>query len=126
MKKALFSLFLTLASTTFAWSLKTGTYELKGTNPQGGSYRGEVVIAPQGKNYSVIWYIGNKQVQAGVGIHNEWEDLFSVAYADQSQRSWGVVSYKVGAWGDLDGTWTAYQGTTQGTEKLTWSSSSTY
>jgi len=127
MNKAIICLFLALINTTFAWGLKTGTYDLYGTNAGGYSaYHGEVIITPQGDNYSVVWMIGNTQAQVGVGILNSWEDILSVAYTDLNRSQWGVVSYKVGAWGELKGKWTTIQGTTQGNETLTWKSYSTY
>lgn len=103
--------------------LRTGTYDLVGTNSSGDTYRGQVVIAPQGKNYAVVWLIGSRQAQIGVGIYNSWEDLFSVAFADHGRSYWGVISYKVGSRGELEGKWAASDSRGQGIEKLKWVSS---
>jgi len=119
----LFFIMATMLSAKEYKELRTGTYELVGTNSSGDTYRGQVVIAPQGKNYAVIWLIGSRQAQIGVGIYNPWEDLFSVAFADHGRSYWGVVAYKVGSWGDIEGKWTASDGRGQGIEKLQWVSS---
>lgn len=128
MKKALFlmALFLSLTSSIYAWTLKTGTYDLSGgNNTGGGGYRGEVIIAPQGDNYKVIWMIGSKQAQVGVGIlHN---DILSVAFTDVGNPSfWGIASYRVGPWGELEGKWTASDGVTSKPEYLVWKNYYTY
>ena len=120
MKKMLCFFFLVIAATSFAWELKTGTYDLYGTNVDGSSFRGQVVIAPQGDNYSLTWYIGSHQAQVGVGIHRSWEDVFSVAFADLSRGYWGTISYKADVWGNLEGAWATSSGVRQGSETLRW------
>jgi hypothetical protein len=126
--KTFFSLLLFIVTTVLGArelkELKTGTYDLVGTNSSGETYRGQVVIAPQGKNYAVVWLVGSRQAQIGVGIYNSWEDLFSVAFADHGRYYWGVVSYKVGAWGELEGKWASSDGRGQGVERLKWVNSS--
>ena len=129
MKKMGFLLviFLTLASGAYAWTLKTGTYDLSGGNNNWGNagYHGEVVIAPQGENYSVIWRIGSKQTQIGVGILQD--NVLSVAFTDIANPSfWGVASYRVNAWGELEGTWTSYDGVISKPEHLLWKNYFTY
>jgi len=128
MKRVISFLFLICTALLGAWELKTGdfktgTYELVGTNSSGDTYRGQVVIAPQGKNYAVVWLIGSRQAQIGVGICNAAEDLFSVAFADHGKSYWGVIAYKVDSWGKLEGKWTASDGRGQGRERLKWVSS---
>ena len=116
-----------MTTTLFGWGFKPGTYEMHGSNADGsGSYHGEVVIAPQGDNYSVVWRIGSYQSQVGIGVYRDWDDVLSVAFADLSKGFWGVASYKVGFFGNIEGKWTASNGTTQGTEYLTWKNYSTY
>lgn len=127
MKKSLIVLFVSLITTAFPWSLKTGTYNLTGSSAESGrTYYGQVIIAPQGKNYQVIWKVGNSQAQIGVGIYRDWEDVLSVAYLDLNSQVWGVASFKVGVYGELEGKWTTAEGTNQGTEYLTWQSSFLY
>ncbi len=125
MKKLILS--LCFVSSVFAWTLKTGTYDLSGGNSSwlGSGYQGEVVIAPQGDNYQVIWRIGSRQAQIGVGILKD--DILSVAFVDASNPAfWGVVSYRVGPWGELEGVWTSSEGVTQKPEYLVWKNSFIY
>ncbi len=126
MKTILLCLFFAILNTAFAWGLKTGTYDMYGVNANGSTYQGQVVITPQGDNYNVVWLVGNNQAQVGVGIFNSWEDILSVAYTDITRTQWGVVSYKVGSFGEIKGKWTTYEGTRQATETLTWRNSYTY
>ncbi len=127
MYKLFVCLFVGLMSTAFSWGLKTGTYDLYGYNSSGVStYQGEVVIAPQGDNYSVFWRIGSSQAQVGIGILRDWESVLSVAFADLSKGYWGIASYKVGAFGELEGKWSGANDSYQGTEILKWKSYSTY
>lgn len=128
MKKTVFlmALFLSFVSSGYAWILRTGTYDLSGGNNTGGTgYHGEVIIAPQGDNYKVTWLIGSKQAQVGVGVlHN---DILSVAYVDAGNPSlWGVASYRVGPWGELEGRWTAFDGVASKPEYLVWKNYHTY
>jgi hypothetical protein len=126
MKKLFCFLFIITASTIFAWGLKTGTYDLVGANPDGSTYHGQVVIAPQGDNYSVVWYMDNGQTQVGVGVHRYWDSVLSVAFADLSKNFWGVASYKVDVWGDIEGAWCSSTANVQGADKLRWVSSAIY
>ena len=116
----LFFIMAVVVSARETKKLRTGTYDLVGSNSSGDTYRGQVVIAPQGKNYAVVWLVGSRQAQIGVGIYNEWEDLFSVGFADHGRSYWGVVSYKVGAWGELEGNWASSDSRGQGVERLKW------
>lgn len=116
-----------MSATVFGWTLNTGTYELSGGNSSrnGTGYQGEVIIAPQGQNYSVIWKVVSRQAQIGVGILKD--DILSVSFVDTDNPAfWGVASYRVGPWGELEGTWTSNDGTTQKPEILIWKNSFTY
>ena len=127
MKKMFFLIAMLLVSSTYAWTLKTGTYDLSGGNSSwsGTGYHGEVIIAPQGDNYSVIWRVGSKQTQVGVGILQD--DILSVAFTDLSNPSfWGVASYRVGPWGELEGRWTSYTDVSHKPEHLVWKNHFTY
>lgn len=126
MKRILILAMLFLATGAYAWTLKTGTYDLVGGNSDwGNSYHGEVVIAPQGDVYKVIWRVGSNQTQVGVGILQD--DVLSVAFTDLAKNTfWGVVSYRVGPWGELEGRWANYDGYNHKPEKLVWKSYSTY
>ncbi len=127
MKKMIFLAMLFLATGASAWTLKTGTYYLSGSNSEwgGNNYQGEVVIAPQGDNYSVVWRVGSRQTQVGVGILQD--DILSVAFTDLSNSTfWGVVSYRVGPRGELEGRWASQNGLSQKPEYLVWQNYSTY
>lgn len=128
MKKMFLVLMLVLINGVFAWTLKTGTYDLSGGNDGWGNvaYHGEVVIAPAGDNtYSVVWFIDSQQTQVGVGILQD--DILSVAFSDLSNNTfWGVASYRVGPWGELEGKWASYNGQGEKAEHLVWKNYSTY
>jgi hypothetical protein len=127
MKKMFFivMLFLGFVQGAYAWTLQTGTYDLSGGNTSWSGYRGEVVIAPQGENYSVVWRVGTKQAQIGIGILQD--DILSVAFTDLSNNSfWGVASYRVRPFGSLEGVWTSADGTVQKPEYLSWKNYSIY
>ena len=120
MKKWILLMILFLAQAGYAWTLKPGTYNLSGGNSfWGSSYEGEVVICPNGENYRVIWKIGTSQTQVGVGVLQG--DILSVAFTDLSKPSfWGVISYRVKPFGELEGKWASYESHSQKAEYLVW------
>lgn len=117
---------LLFASFAHAYQLRSGTYQMSGGN--GGwldsSYHGEVIIQPQGDNYSLRWKIGMSQSQVGVGILHR--DILSVAYLDQATGIFGVASYRLITDGELEGIWSSFNGTSQKPEYLVWKSYFTY
>jgi hypothetical protein len=123
MKKMLLAVICVLCIHAAAHALRTGTYELWGSNHPTGdfNYKGEVYIAPQGDNYALIWKIGSSNVQAGVGILRK--DILSVAYHDLSQNTHGVMCFCQISDSVLEGHWTGFQGTTYGREYLVWKTS---
>ena len=129
MKKMIFlmAIFLSFASSSYAWTLKSGTYDVAGGNSDWGGtgYRGEVVIIPQGDTSKVIWRINGQQTQVGIGILQD--DVFSVAFTDLSNAAfWGIASYRVGPWGDLEGRWCSFDQATTKPEVLKWRNYNTY
>lgn len=127
MQKVLFSFFLGLANICFAWTLSTGTYELSGSSADGTPYHGEVVIKRQGNNYRVEWYTGGRSTQIGVGMLDSWSNIFSIAFADASNpKFWGVASYTLNIFGELEGKWTTHDGYSYGVDRLIWKNYSTY
>jgi hypothetical protein len=121
MKKIVLMLMVLLVNGAFAWTLKTGTYDLAGgtSNWGGSSYTGEVVIAPQGDNYKVLWRIGNRQAQVGFGVLRD--DILSVAFTDLDDNTfWGVASYRVKPFGELEGIWASSTDHNQKPEYLVW------
>lgn len=105
--------------------MKVGTYELIGSNDESDvtHYRGKVIIAQQGTNYSLLWKIGSNQVQVGVGMLHD--DLLSVAYFDVMHQAGGVVSYHCISEDEIEGKWASLQGTSYGRESLIWKSEET-
>jgi len=123
MKKGIFLAALFFVTSAYAWTtLKAGTYQLSGGNSSWvtPSYQGEVDIFPQGENYRVVWRIGGRQSQVGIGILQN--DIFSVAFVDQSNPSfWGIASYRViNGWNydELEGKWASHDGQIQKPEYL--------
>lgn len=116
---SLVCLFVLLASHVSATEILLGRYDLKGSNASGwSSYRGEIIIEAQGSNYGLIWMVGNNQTQIGTGILVK--DILSVVYCDIRSNSYGVVSFQVLGNGQLKGYWSPINGTSYGTENLTW------
>ena len=119
--KTLFSFFMVLfcGELAAAAAIKTGSYALTGSNPDGTShYYGEVIISPQGSNYNLQWKIGRNQAQTGVGIVSD--NILSVAYQDNSGRDLGVVAFQIIDEGHLQGKWASMSAKTQGQETLQW------
>lgn len=81
-----------------------GNYSVTGTNPNGTSYRGSVVIQADGGNrYSFFWRIGS-QTFSGNGVLT----------GNRITVNWGQPSpviYQVGGDGVLRGTWSNGQAT---------------
>lgn len=93
-----------------------GTYNVTGTNPGVGGYRGVLTITPRGEVYDVRWTIANlKYFGVGVVVN----DTLSVAYSDANHTFFGVAAY-VHSGGSLDGRWTVAGGAAvTGTELAT-------
>jgi hypothetical protein len=75
-----------------------GNYAVHGTNADGTTYRGRVVIQGDGKNYHFDWLIANGDTFTGTGRLNG-----NTIVVDWGQRY--PVIYRVGADGVLHGTW---------------------
>jgi hypothetical protein len=78
-----------------------GSYNISGTNPGVGAYRGVLTITPRGEVYDVRWSIANLRY-SGVGI--VVNDTLSVAYSDHDHTFVGVAAYTRSG-GTLDGRW---------------------
>ncbi|MDE3045691.1 MAG: hypothetical protein KGJ02_03510 [Verrucomicrobiota bacterium] len=117
MKKLIASLLFAISA--YSYHLPSGTYQLSGSSSRwSNGYQGEVIIQPQGENYSLRWRIGSSQSQIGIGILNG--NVLSVAYLDEATRVFGVVSYRLVDDGVLEGKWSTIDGTTQKPEFLAW------
>lgn len=75
-----------------------GTYAVHGTNPNGSTYTGTVVVTQTGSRYKFSWLIANGDTFKGTGTRT----------GNSIVVRWGQkypVIYEVGANGVLNGTW---------------------
>ena len=80
----------------------SGAYTVSGTNEGGGgAYNGSVTVSKRGDVYQFSWDTAGKKFD-GVGVRTG--NSVAVAFADgESGEGCGVVLYKIGADGSLDG-----------------------
>lgn len=93
-----------------------GKYNVTGSNPNGGNYKGTLGIIAHGDVYQFRWSAGVQY--DGVGVQNG--NIVAVAYTTGSNgQGCGVVDYDIKDDGALDGKW-GYWGTNEaGTETAT-------
>jgi hypothetical protein len=108
-----------------ASSLKTGTYQLEGSNDESGNinYHGKVIVKSSGELYELRWIIGRNQMQIGTAILEG--DVLSVNYYDLKSHSFGVVSYRIISENILEGKWAGFRCSRYGREFLTFESENT-
>jgi len=75
-----------------------GTYDCRGVNPNGTTYRGTVSISSEGNRYRFVWRISSGQVLYGAGTLQG--SALTVDWGDKHP-----VIYKVGNDGTLRGKW---------------------
>lgn len=75
-----------------------GTYHANGTNPNGSTYTGTVVIRPEDGRYYFSWLIANGDTFKGTGTRDG--DTVVVAWGSKYP-----IIYRVGADGILHGKW---------------------
>jgi hypothetical protein len=80
----------------------SGTYDITGTNENGaGNYKGTLVVTSRGDVYQFSWDTAGKKYD-GVGVQTG--NQIGVAFAEGSDgKGCGVVLYKIGSDGTLDG-----------------------
>jgi hypothetical protein len=85
-----------------AASSLAGRYEVSGTKPSGGAFKGEALIAPRGDGYDVFWYFPDGTENRGFGV--QVEDVFGAVLSPNANylRGIGVIAYKI-AGGELTG-----------------------
>lgn len=90
-----------------------GNYNITGTNPDGGAYRGTMEVITRGDLYQFRWNAGSQY--DGIGVQNG--NIIAVSYTTGSSgKGCGVVDYDIQGDGTLDGKW-GYWGTNEmGTE----------
>lgn len=95
-----------------------GRYAVQGTNPGGGSgtYSGFAEISgTAGGQCSIVWRIANTQSSQGFCMRQG--DVFVAAY--RLGNAIGLVIYRLGPDGTLDGTWSIAGQEGVGRERLT-------
>ncbi|HSS22635.1 MAG TPA: hypothetical protein VLL54_21360 [Pyrinomonadaceae bacterium] len=99
----------------------SGDYTVAGANEDGSPYKGELAVIKHGDVYQFRWNAG-KQYD-GIGISNG--NVVAVSFTGGANgQGCGVVTYKVGADGSLDGRWGMWGKDESGTEKGTRTSGS--
>ena len=98
-----------------------GKYNVTGTNPEGGGYKGTLEVITRGDVYQFRWNAGTQY--DGIGVQNG--SIIAVAFANGSDgKGCGVVDYDIANDGSLSGKW-GYWGTNDaGTESATRTSGS--
>src|SRR6266404_1968892 len=93
-----------------------GKYNITGSNPDGGGYKGTLEVIAHGDVYQFRWNAGTQY--DGVGVTNG--NVVAVAFANGANgKGCGVVDYEIADDGALDGKW-GYWGTNEaGTETAT-------
>ena len=78
-----------------------GDYTVAGTNPNGTRYNGNLTVTKRDQVYQFSWTIGDREYD-GVGVRTD--NTVAVAFTEGADgKGCGVVLYKVGADGSLDG-----------------------
>ncbi|MEQ1761995.1 MAG: hypothetical protein ABL984_02505 [Pyrinomonadaceae bacterium] len=86
-----------------------GSYNVKGSNPDGTNYEGKLNVKKQGAGYAFEWNAGN--TSTGFGIRGA--DMVAVGIGG---AKCGFVGYDVAADGSLNGKWGSAGSTDVGTE----------
>ena len=90
-----------------------GTYNVTGSNPGGGQYKGTLEVIKRGDVYQFRWNAGTQY--DGIGIQNE--NIIAVAFANGADgKGCGVVDYDIGSDGSLNGKWGYWGVNEAGTE----------
>lgn len=87
-----------------------GEYNTQGTNPNGNTYKGSLVVARQAGGYSFVW----SNNTSGFGIRQG--DVVSVGLGGPRCA---FVAYEIKPHGVLEGIWGGYGSNKTGTEKAT-------
>src|SRR5439155_26207477 len=99
----------------------TGKYNIVGTNPDGGAYKGTLEIIPHVDVYQFRWNAGTQY--DGVGVANG--SVVAVAFANgPNGKGCGVIDYEIAGDGALDGKWGHWGVNEAGAEKATRTSGS--
>ena len=106
---------LGLAASAHAQTVRTGTYDVEGTNLDGTSYGGTATIELTSETTCTIeWNTGTTTSR---GICMLYDNAFAAGYV--LDDAVGLVVYEVKDDGSLDGAWTISGEDGAGTERLT-------
>jgi len=90
-----------------------GTYNVTGSNPEGGQYKGTLEVIARGDVYQFHWNAGMQY--DGIGIQNG--NIIAVAFANGADgKGCGVVDYDIRSDGSLNGKWGYWGVNEAGTE----------
>jgi hypothetical protein len=90
-----------------------GKYNITGTNPEGGGYKGTLEVITRGDVYQFRWNAGTQY--DGVGVQNG--SIVAVAYANGADgKGCGVIDYDIASDGSLNGKWGYWGVNDAGTE----------
>src|SRR5437016_1474246 len=93
-----------------------GKYNVVGSNPDGGGYKGTLEVIPHGDVYQFRWNAGTQY--DGVGVTNG--NVVAVAFANGANgKGCGVVDYEIATDGALRGRWGYWGVNEAGTENAT-------
>jgi hypothetical protein len=90
-----------------------GSYNVKGTNPNGSTYGGTVQITPTGSSCRIVWQTGSTSSSGICMLANK---AFAASYLLQGRQ--GLVVYELQSDGSLKGWWTIAGQAGVGTENL--------
>src|SRR6266550_5218054 len=77
-----------------------GKYNVVGSNPEGGQYKGTLEVIARGDVYQFKWNAGTQY--DGVGVQNG--NIIAVAFANgENGKGCGVVDYDIASNGSLNG-----------------------
>ena len=106
---------LLLASPFAARAQQNGIYNVTGTNPDGSTYEGTLLMQQAGiVSWRVTWSVQGERIE-GIGMSSG--NIFSVTYQLGDRTGMGI--FNVNADGSMFGQWTAMGSTGIGTETLT-------
>ncbi len=98
-----------------------GKYNITGSNPDGGNYKGTLEVIKRGDVYQFRWNAGTQY--DGVGVQNG--NIIAVAYANGSDgKGCGVIDYDIASDGALNGKWGYWGVNEAGNESATRTSGS--
>jgi hypothetical protein len=98
-----------------------GKYNITGSNPEGGNYKGTLEVIKRGDVYQFRWNAGTQY--GGIGVQNG--NIVAVAYANGTDgKGCGVVDYDIASDGALTGKWGYWGVNEAGTESATRTSGS--